>query len=237
MHATIWLRRANRGRRVEFRSHTRFSRFHPEHGGPLVTIENASEPQDKAGWLGWCPTPHGEREPGEVSPAHVVSAQSHAIFVAAECGSEWLSNLRPMQGTDLVIVVQQPEELPSTFALRFTRRLAAAATRGVGLTSALLVVAPDFDVRRLEARSAIARTLLRTVGGRSRGALILVAPSASSHCWPHLMALAEGLREGVLGRCDSRLCLDCDVIEAFGECETPTEWLAHLRELRLLDDG
>jgi hypothetical protein len=58
--------------------------------GPLVTIENASEPQDKAGWLGWCPTPRGEREPGEVSPAHMVSPQTHAIFVAAECGSEWL---------------------------------------------------------------------------------------------------------------------------------------------------
>jgi len=92
---------------VEFRSHTRPSTSHPEPGAPVVTIENASEPQDKSGRLRRCPTPRGEREPGEVSLAHVPSAQSRGIFVAAECGSEWLSNLRPMQRTDLVIVVQQ----------------------------------------------------------------------------------------------------------------------------------
>jgi len=217
------------------------SKVFVEHGGRLVTPGNGIDAQDNGIDAQDAHATGTGRGGGqgqlEVSPPHVVFARARAMFVAAECGSHWLSTLHPMQGADLVTVFQQPEESPSTFASRFAERLVAAADLGVEVNLAALAVASDFGFRRLEARSVIARTLLGTIGERSGGALVLVAPSASEHCWPHLIALADGLRERALRGCEVRLCLDCDIIAASGECETPTALLARLRELRLLDDS
>ena len=68
--------------------------------------------------------------------------------------------------------------------------------RGAVVLSAVLAVAPIFDVRRLESRCAISRASLRAFPRGSNGELHLIGPSnATPDCRAHLLAIAEGLIE------------------------------------------
>ena len=120
--------------------------------------------------------------------------QSKVVFVAIEYGGEWRVEMRPDEDTDLIMVVQVAGEDPLVFARRFLRKVVSVVARGADVGSAVLAVAPTFDVRRLEARCAIARSALRAF---SRGSeLHLIEPSNSTpDCRPHLLAIAEGLAE------------------------------------------
>ena len=123
------------------------------------------------------------------------SNQSKVMVVAIEYGGQWCSSVRPEDGVDLVMVVQLVGEDPLEFARRFMQKLVGLVERGAEIVSAALAVASAFDVRHLEARCLIARTLLRTFRG-AKGLLHLVAPrDATADCRSHLTAIAEGLLE------------------------------------------
>jgi hypothetical protein len=110
-----------------------------------------------------------------------------------------------------VIVVQQADESASTFARRFIRKVTSAVTGGMTMASALLVIAPAFDAARLEARCTIARTLIRSFDADLEHELVLMSTSdAASECRPHLLALAEILREGAKASWSIRV--RCDLL-------------------------
>jgi hypothetical protein len=125
-----------------------------------------------------------------------ISNQSKVMVVAVEYGGQWRFNLRPEPGVDLIMVVQLVGEEPLVFARRFLRKVVYLVDRGADVVSAGLAVASVFDVRHLEARCVIARTLLRTFRTGAKSQLHLVEPSDStSDCRSHLTAIAEGLLE------------------------------------------
>lgn len=123
------------------------------------------------------------------------SKQSKVMVVAVEYGGQWCTSGRPEEGVDLVMVVQLVGEEPLEFARRFMETLVGLVERGAEIVSAALAVGSAFDVRHLEARCLIARTLLRTLRG-AKDPLHLVAPrDATADCRSHLTALVEGLLE------------------------------------------
>lgn len=125
------------------------------------------------------------------------------MLVALEWGGQWRANLAPHPGVDLIMVVQVAGEDPLVFARRFLDKVLAVIARGSDVTSAVLAVAQDVDSRHLEARCAIARTLLRVLRRGSRRQLHLIEPSnASADCRAHLLAIAEGLTENSLTDCE-----------------------------------
>ncbi|HWZ92747.1 MAG TPA: hypothetical protein VNW92_27965 [Polyangiaceae bacterium] len=120
--------------------------------------------------------------------------QSKVMVVAVEHGGQWRFNLRPEAGVDLVMVVQLIGEEPLAFARRFLRKVVHIVDRGADVVSAALAVAPVFDIRHLEARCVITRTLLRAFRSGANSQLHLVEPSNSTpDCLSHLAAIAEGL--------------------------------------------
>lgn len=135
-----------------------------------------------------------------------LSEQSKVMFVAVEYGGQWRVDLRPEAGVDLIMVVQVVGEDPLAFARRFLGKVVSVVGRGSELISAVLAVAPIFDVRHLEARCTIARTLLRAFGRSSKSELYLVEPSnAMPDCRAYLTAIAEGLTEGAATNCRIRV--------------------------------
>ena len=137
------------------------------------------------------------------------------MFVAIEYGGEWRANLRPQAGVDLIMVVQVVGEDPLVFARRFLGKVLSVLARGADVISAVLAVAPVFDVRHLEARCAIVRTLLRVFPRGSKSELHLVEPSnAAEDCRPHLLAIAEGLTEGA--RSGGRIRVGYESFESTG---------------------
>jgi hypothetical protein len=137
---------------------------------------------------------------------HAQSENSKVMLVAIEYGGEWRVNVRPSAGVDLIMVVQLAGEDPLLFARRFLAKVLSVTARGADVASAVLAVAPIFDVRHLEARCTIARTLLRVFRSDSKSELHLVEPcNASLDCRPHLLAMAEGLTEGAQTDCKIRL--------------------------------
>jgi len=136
----------------------------------------------------------------------VMASQSKVMFVAIEYGGEWRVDLRPDGGTDLIMVVQVVGEDPLVFARRFLGKVVSVVARGADVVSAVLAVAPIFDVRRLEARCAIARTALRAFRRGSSSELCLIEPSnATPDCRPQLLAIAEGLAENACSDCQIRV--------------------------------
>ena len=132
--------------------------------------------------------------------------KSEVMLVAIEYGGQWRANLVPRQGVDLIMVIQVAGEDPLVFARRFLGKVLGVIARGSEVISAVLAVAPTFDVRHLEARCAIARTLLRVFRRGSKCQLHLVEPSkASPDCRAHLLAIAEGLTENEPTDCDIRV--------------------------------
>ncbi len=135
--------------------------------------------------------------------------KSEVMLVALEYGGQWRSNLAPHPGVDLIMVVQVAGEDPLLFARRFLDKVLAVIARGSEVTAAVLAVAPDVDARHLEARCAIARTLLRVLRRGSRRQLHLIEPSkAPPDCRAHLLAIAEGLTENSLSDCEIRVGYD-----------------------------
>ncbi|HTA94197.1 MAG TPA: hypothetical protein VK745_31675 [Polyangiaceae bacterium] len=126
-----------------------------------------------------------------------ISDQSKVMVVAIEYGGQWCPSVRPEVGIDLVMVVQLVGEEPLVFAGRFMRKVVNLVDRGAEIVSAALAVASVFDVRHLEARCLIARTVLRTFRSGAKGLLHLVEPrDATPDSRSHLTAIAEGLLEG-----------------------------------------
>jgi hypothetical protein len=126
-----------------------------------------------------------------------ISNQSKVMLIAVEFGGEWRFGMRPAPGVDLIVVIQVVDEEPSAFARRFLRKVFTLVDCGASVVSAALAVAPVFDVRRLEARCVIARTLLRTFRCGERSQLHLIEPrGATADCRSQLAAIAEGLLEG-----------------------------------------
>jgi hypothetical protein len=135
-----------------------------------------------------------------------LSGESKVMFVAVEYGGQWRTNLRSSAGVDLVMVVQLVGEDPLVFARRFLGKVLRVVARGADVSSAVLAVAPIFDLRHLEARCTIARTILRAFRRGSKSELYLVEPSgASPDCRPHLLAIAEGLAENAATDCHIRV--------------------------------
>jgi hypothetical protein len=123
--------------------------------------------------------------------------ESKVMFVALEHGAEWHSRLHPEAGVDVVVVVQLAGEDPLLFARRFLTKVVATVGQGADIVAAALAIAPIFDVRRLQARCAIARAVLRSFRSGSNGKLYLTEPrQAGPECRLHLRAIAEGLTEG-----------------------------------------
>lgn len=117
--------------------------------------------------------------------------------------------MAPESEVDLIMVVQVAGEDPLLFARRFLDKVLAVVARGSEVTSAVLAVAPSVDARNLEARCAIARTLLRVLSRGSRRQLHLLEPSkAPADCRAHLLAIAEGLSENSSTDCEIRLGYD-----------------------------
>ena len=122
--------------------------------------------------------------------------QSKVMVVAVEYGGQWHLNLRPEAGVDLVMVVQLAGEDPLVFTRRFLRKVVHVVDRGADVVAAALAVASIFDVRHLESRCVIARTLLRTFRNGAESELYLVEPRDSTpDCHSQLTAIAEGLLE------------------------------------------
>ncbi|HEY0468507.1 MAG TPA: hypothetical protein VGC79_30140 [Polyangiaceae bacterium] len=122
--------------------------------------------------------------------------ETKVMFVAVEYGGQWPANLRPSAGIDLIAVAQVVGEDLLAFARRFLDKVCRFVTRGAQVMSGVLLVAPNLDLRHLEARCVIARSLLNTFRCGSQSALYLVAPcSGGVDCRPQLLALAEGLAE------------------------------------------
>jgi hypothetical protein len=127
----------------------------------------------------------------------VISNQSKVMLIAVEFGGEWRFSMRPAPGVDLIMVVQVVDEEPLAFARRFLRKVLAVLDCGTTIVTAALAVARVFDVRHLEARCVIARTLLRTFRYGDKSQLHLAEPrGATPDCRSQLAAIAEGLLEG-----------------------------------------
>jgi hypothetical protein len=134
------------------------------------------------------------------------SGKSEVMLVAIEYGGQWQTSLAPRPAVDLIMVVQVAGEDPLAFARRFLAKVLTVLTRGSEVVSAALAVAPSFDSRRLEARCAIVRVLLRVFRRGSRCQLHLLEPNeAAPDCRAHLLAIAEGLTENALTDCDIRV--------------------------------
>jgi hypothetical protein len=126
-----------------------------------------------------------------------ISNQSKVMLIAVEFGGEWRFSTRPAPGVDLVMVVQVVDEEPLAFARRLLQKVLTILGCGASVVSAALAVAPAFDVRHLEARCVIARTLLRAFRCGEKSQLHLVEPrDAAPDCRSQLAAIAEGLLEG-----------------------------------------
>ena len=129
--------------------------------------------------------------------------KSEVMLVALEYGGQWRGNMAPHPGVDLIMVVQVAGEDPLVFARRFLDKVQAVIARDSEVTSAVLAVARNVDARHLEARCAIARTLIRVLRRGSRRQLHLIEPSkAPADCRAHLLAIAEGLTENSLTDCE-----------------------------------
>jgi len=129
-------------------------------------------------------------------PMQTTAKQSKIMFVAIEYGGQWPSNLQPDEGADLVMVMQVADEDPLVFARRLLTKIVNVLARGVDVVSAVLAVAPIFDLRHLESRCSIGRTLLRAFRQGSKCQLYLIEPNeATPGCRQQLLALAEGLLE------------------------------------------
>ena len=136
----------------------------------------------------------------------VLATQVKVMLVALEYGGQWPALLRPGAGVDLVLVVQVESEDPLLFARRFLRKVSAIVSEGVEVASAVVAVAPASDPRHLEARCAVARTILRAFRHGSKCELYLVEPSnAKPDCLAHLLALAEGLTDNAASDCRIRV--------------------------------
>ena len=132
--------------------------------------------------------------------------KSEVMLVALEYGGQWRPDLAPRSEADLIMVIQVAGEDPLQFARRFLDKVLTLIARGSEVTSAVMAVAPTIDARRLEARCAIARTLLRVFRPGSQGQLCLIEPSkAPADCRAHLLAIAEGLSESSLTDCEIRV--------------------------------
>ena len=128
------------------------------------------------------------------------------MLVAVEFGGEWRATMRPDSGVDLVMVTQVDGEDPLLFARRFLRKVITIVAQGADVVSAVLVVAATFDLRHLEARCAIARTVLRSFRRETRRELYLVEPrNAKPDCLAHLLAIAEGLTDNASSDCRIRV--------------------------------
>ncbi|MEI9939575.1 MAG: hypothetical protein WDO69_20345 [Pseudomonadota bacterium] len=137
-----------------------------------------------------------------------VASQSRVMMVAVEYGAVWRFDLRPEAGVDLVMLVQLVGEEPVLFARRFLRKLVTLVEDGADIVSAALAVTAVIDVRHLEARCVIARTLLRAFRVGAKSLLYLVEPiGATDECRSHLTAIADGLLESL--RTDSRIRVGC----------------------------
>jgi hypothetical protein len=129
--------------------------------------------------------------------------KSEVMLVALEYGGQWRADLAPHPEVDLIMVVQVAGEDPLLFARRFLDKVLTVIARGSEVTSAVLGVAPNVGARDLEARCAIARTLLRVLRRGSRRQLHLIEPSqAPADCRAHLLAIAEGLTENSPTDCE-----------------------------------
>jgi len=118
------------------------------------------------------------------------------MFVAVEYGGQWPTDLRPDAGADLVMLVQIADEDPLVFTRRLLTKVVNILARGVDVVSGALAIAPVFDIRHLESRCTIARTLLRAFRHGSKCELYLIEPSnPTPDCRPQLLAIAEGLME------------------------------------------
>jgi hypothetical protein len=133
-------------------------------------------------------------------------AQSRAMFVAVEYGSEWRSDFRPPLGTDLIVVVQQAEECTRAFTRRFVHKVARAVAEGVAVRAAALVLAIEFDLSRLESRCTIASSLIGSFEEGEQSDLRLLAPRNWSECRSNLGALAEALRDRARVGCNVVIC-------------------------------
>jgi hypothetical protein len=132
--------------------------------------------------------------------------QSSAMFIAVEYGSEWRPDLRPPDGTDLVIVVQQAEECARAFTRRFVHKVARAVAEGIAVRAAALVLSLEFDLLRLESRCTIASSLVGSFDPGERSELRLVAPRNWSECRSNLRALAEALTDRARANCSVVVC-------------------------------
>ena len=132
--------------------------------------------------------------------------KSEVVLVALEYGGRWRAEFAPSADVDLIMVIQVAGEDPLTFARRFIDKVSSVVARGLEVTSAVLAVAPDVDARHLEARCAVARTLLRILRRGPRPQLHLLEPDAAPpDCRAHLLAIAEGLTENSLTDCEIRV--------------------------------
>jgi hypothetical protein len=132
--------------------------------------------------------------------------QSKAMFVAVEYGSQWRPNFRPPDGTDLVVVVQQAEECARAFTRRFVHKVARVIAEGVAVRAAVLMLALEFDLSRLESRSTIASSLIGSFEPGERSELRLMAPGNWPECRSNFHALAEALRDRASTSCSVLIC-------------------------------
>ena len=153
----------------------------------------------------------------------VAVGQAKVMFIALEYGGHWRVNLRPDADTDLVMVIQTVGEDPLIFARRLVGKVVSALGRGFEVVSAVLSVSPTLSAHHLEARCAIAKTLLRAFRGGSSCELYLVEPSNSTlDCRQHLIALAEGLAENAAIDCRIRVGYESFRASSVGTLRTGT---------------
>jgi len=123
-------------------------------------------------------------------------SQTKVMLVAVEYGAQWPVGLRPRADVDLVMVVQVEGEEPLVFAGRFLRKVSAIVSQGADVVFGVMAVAATLGLRDLEARCAIATTILRTFRAGSKSALYLVEPrNANPDYKAHLVAIADGLMD------------------------------------------
>ena len=133
---------------------------------------------------------------------HALVSQSQVMLVAVEYGGRWPVGLRPRADVDLVIVVQVEGEEPRLFARRFLRKVTAIVAQGADVVFGMMAVAAAVGLLHLEARCAIASSILRAFRHGSKSALYLVEPNdANPDCKAYLVAIAQGLTDNVATDC------------------------------------
>jgi hypothetical protein len=124
------------------------------------------------------------------------------VLVAAEAGSAptaWTAQCRQLPD-DALVIAQQPDERPDTFARRALQRIARLGENGWCPSKAVIAVAPTPPRDTADARALVARALVHSLRNVEGAELVIAGdagfPAAQRH---ELFSLAQELMQMAFG--------------------------------------